>query len=304
MFRAYAVDLNDIRPLIKDESATSIYDEVKTNKIKATLKKILTAESPFLDSEKICNLFFPAQSCPVFLSHSGQNKEEVDQFAQWLKEHFEINSFIDSDLWGCIKDLQLSLDHDFCRIDPVTRKHIDKNTKQPDKRTTYSYSDRNISTAHVHMILCHALTQMIDSAECFIFLKSSESYALENGKDGTFSPWIFHKLATVDTIRENRCRETMPPDTALESYSGIYECIGGMPKVFYPIALKRPFLLKKADLIRWSSHNFETDENGSLTQTILAHFNQIKLNDRTKQPTQKWEKALNWLYQNCHNKRG
>lgn len=36
MFRAYAVDLNDIRPLIKNESATSIYDEVKTNKIKVS----------------------------------------------------------------------------------------------------------------------------------------------------------------------------------------------------------------------------------------------------------------------------
>ena len=69
MFRAYAVDLNDIRPLIRDEPAASIYNEVKTNKIKTTLKKILTAESPFLDSEQICNLFFPAQSCPVFLSH-------------------------------------------------------------------------------------------------------------------------------------------------------------------------------------------------------------------------------------------
>ena len=304
MFRAYAIDLNEISPLIKNEPAQSIYNKVKTENIKETLKNILTAESPFLDSEKICNLFFPAQNCPVFLSHSGQNKEEVEQFAQWLKRHFEINAFVDSDLWGCIKDLQKSLDHDFCRIDPETHEHIDKNTKQNGKRTTYSYSDRNTSTAHVHMMLCHALTQMIDSAECFIFLKSSKSYTLENGKDGTFSPWIFHELATVDTIRENRCRETMPPDTALESYSGIYECVGGMPKVFYPIALKRPFLLKKADLIRWSSHNFETDENGSLTQTILAHFNQIKINDRTKQPTQKWEKALNWLYQKCHSKRG
>lgn len=303
MFRAYAVDLNDIRPLIKDESATSIYDEVKTNKIKATLKKILTAESPFLDSEKICNLFFPAQTCPVFLSHSGQNKEEVEQFAQWLKEHFEINSFIDSDLWGCIKDLQLSLDHDFCRIDPETRKHIDKKDKLVSKRTTYSYSDRNISTAHVHMMLCHALTQMIDSAECFIFLKSSESYALENGKDGTFSPWIFHELATVDTIRTNRNRETLPTSIALESYSRIYESVAGMPKVFYPIALKRANLLKMADFNRWCSQDFEPHDNSRL-QAILeyAYPNYKKTAKPTIEPKEKWEKALNWLYENCQSK--
>ena len=303
MFRAYAIDLNEIRPLIKNEPAQSIYNKVKTENIKETLKKILSAETPFLDSEKLCQLFFPVQNCPVFISHSGRNKEEVEQFAQWLKKHFEIDAFVDSDLWGCIEDLQQSLDYDFCRIDPDTHKHIDKNTKQNGKRTTYSYSDRNTSTAHVHMMLCHALTQMIDSAECFIFLKSSESYTLENGKDGTFSPWIFHELATVDTIRENRCRETMPPDTALKSFSEIYECVGGMPEVFYPIALKRPFLLNKADLEKWAANDFDASDYITAIFNIV-YSSQNSSTPKTPKPKEKWEKALNWLYQNCHSKRG
>ena len=191
MFRAYAIDLSEIRSLIENETAQSIYDELKTETIKETLKKILSAKTPFLDSDELCNLFFPVQNCPVFLSHSGQNKKEVEQFAQWLKKHFEINSFVDSDLWGCVKDLQQSLDYNFCRIDPSTYKHIDINDTRLGKRTTYSYSERNISTAHVHMMLCHALTQMIDVAECFIFIKSSESYGLENGIDG---PKFFTQL--------------------------------------------------------------------------------------------------------------
>lgn len=50
MFRAYAIDLNEISPLIKNEPAQSIYNKAKTENIKETLKKILSAETPFLDS--------------------------------------------------------------------------------------------------------------------------------------------------------------------------------------------------------------------------------------------------------------
>lgn len=106
MFRAYVLDLENIAPLIKNESSLSIYDDVKTSKIIETLENILSAKKAFLNAKELCDLFFPSAECPVFLSHSGQNKLNVRKFAQWLKRNFELNAFIDSDLWGCIADLQ------------------------------------------------------------------------------------------------------------------------------------------------------------------------------------------------------
>ena len=97
MFRAYALDLEEIGSLIENESSSSIYDDVKTSKIVKTLEDVLSAKKDFLNAKDLCDLFFPSVECPVFLSHSGQKKRNVRKFAQWLKKNFEINAFIDSD---------------------------------------------------------------------------------------------------------------------------------------------------------------------------------------------------------------
>ena len=47
MFGAYVVNLEDIEPLINDEPAKSIYDDVKKSEIIETLKGILSAEKNF-----------------------------------------------------------------------------------------------------------------------------------------------------------------------------------------------------------------------------------------------------------------
>lgn len=304
MFRAYAVDLNEIYPLIQNEPAESIYSPNNTEELTNTLKDILNAKRKFLDAEELCDLFFPSKDCPVFISHSGKNNKEVQQFAQWLNKQFDIKAFIDSDLWGCIETLQKNIDSTSCSR--ITHKYVDKDNKEH-KWTAYSYSDRNENTAHVHMMLSHALTQMIDLAECFIFVKSSESYSLEDGKKGTFSPWIFHELATVDTIRENKSRKTIPEKIVLESDSHIVKSAAGEPKVFYPIALKRPFLLKKSDLEKWQSNskNF-LPQHPTHSSVDFDLQSAVKLcedvGNGTVQATQKWEKALNWLYMNYHKK--
>lgn len=50
MFRAYALDLEKIEPLIKNESSLSIYDDVKTSKIIETLEDILSAKKRIFES--------------------------------------------------------------------------------------------------------------------------------------------------------------------------------------------------------------------------------------------------------------
>lgn len=283
MFRAYALDLEKIEPLIKNESSLSIYDDVKTSKIIETLEDILSAKKEFLKADDLRNLFFPSAECPVFLSHSGQNKQNVRKFAQWLKKNFEINAFIDSDLWGCIADLQRKIDAKYSKGD---------NGK-------YDYEKRNYSTAHVHMMLSHALTQMIDYSECFIFLKSSESISIQDTQKGTFSPWIFHELATVDTIRENRNRKSLPKD--LMKHESFSKAIGGTEneiKIFYPVPCNLLISLSKRDLENWQS-NFMNPYSDRLKRIMKYAGTLCEDNgDEITIAKTKWEKALNWLYKN------
>lgn len=300
MFRSYALDLNEIYPLIKDQSADSLYSSFDVESVSDTLNNMLNAKAPFLNAKDLCNLFFPSVECPVFLSHSGKDKEKVRQFAQWLNEKFEINAFIDSDLWGCIDTLQRKLDRPY-QIDPVTRKRVVNPGNS--RRATYDYTERNYSTAHVHMMLSHALTQMIHSSECFIFLRTSKSISHHDALIGTFSPWIFHELATVDTIKVNRSRNSLPTDDSLaqENFSVLTECVGSRREIFYPVPLNRPYRLTKDELEEWASQIVDFDnDSDSFDDPFSLFFDDFGYDDSL--PTKKWERALNWLYENCSSK--
>lgn len=300
MFRAYALDLDQIGSLIEKEPVESIYDNVDREKINSSLKDILKANVAYLNGEKLIEFFPSFKCCPVFLSHSGLDKGRVEQFAQWLKKNFEINSFIDSDLWGCIKDLQWQID---------STKLVERNQQSTDQQIKqyvstrcsapfFDYTDRNDSTAHVHIMLCEALARMIDKAECFIFLGSSNSYS---DQKGTFSPWIFHELSTVDIIRENRNRTSMPdflPELICFS-SRMFECDEGNKKikVFYPVPLKRHALLTKKDLEIWGDEKFSTEPCKDYMSDEAVRLCE------NKNAKEKWEMALNWLYSYSHEKR-
>ena len=244
-------------------------------------------------------MFFPSVECPVFLSHSGKDKKEVRQFAQWLNEKFEIDTFIDSDLWGCIDVLQKRLDRPY-QIDPKTRQRVTNSEKY--HTATYDYTERNYSTAHVHMMLSHALTQMIHSSECFIFLRTSKSISHQDSVRGTFSPWVFHELATVDTIKVNRSRDSLPQDDLLaqENFSVLTECVGGRKEIFYPVPLIRPYRLSKDELEMWASQSFDSDDSGCFNDPLSLF--RYDSNHDLSLPTKKWERALNWLYENCSSK--
>lgn len=303
MFRAYALDLDSITSLIENESCESIYEEVDREKINSSLKDFLKQKPHSLNGKKLMDLFFPSKNCPVFLSHSGLDDKRVTQFSQWLKRNFEINSFIDSDLWGCIKDLQWEIDQE-CKTNAGTKEQIVRYIQSRCSGNTFDYTERNYNTANVHIMLCHALTQMIDSAECFIFLGSSNSYSEQDGDKGTFSPWIFHELSTVNVIREHKIRDTVPemlPE--LRCFSSLNESAGEkrIVQIFYPTPLERHALLKKTDLENWVKGMSDSGRCNDWYMDIAARLcNDVA--DGTIDAKEKWEKALNWLYKNCCEK--
>src|SRR5574344_199701 len=194
MYRAYALNLYEINKLISKESVENPFKldtKILEYKLQTYIKNVsLNNRNPRINAATIWDDIFPEITADIFISHSGANKAKVVQLSNWLWNNFQIKAFIDSDFWGCISNLQKSIDKEYCR-------YYDKEIK----RYLHSYEQRNISTAHVHMILSYALTRMIDKTECFFFLKSEESVSINDYFENTKSPWIFHELATVDTIR-------------------------------------------------------------------------------------------------------
>ena len=135
--------------------------------------------------------WFPDIDADIFLSHSHQDEEFIIEFAALLYAVFGLKAFIDSCVWLYCDELLRKIDDSYCQFN--------------NDNDFYDYKKRNQSTSHVHMLLNGALTKMIDSTECFIFVGTSNSIhltpsAIKEEKYSTYSPWIYSELLTSRII--------------------------------------------------------------------------------------------------------
>ena len=176
MYKRYCIEQQEIEKLTGALEAKSLWDEPKYAEWKKTLQQKLenyienNPRNEKLKADEIYNLFYPEKDIPIFISHSSKNKDIAQKLALWLKEKLGLYSFIDSDLWGNISEIQSSLDNKYCK-----------------SGTKFDYEKRNQCTAHVHMILTYALTRMIDKSDFFIFVKSNKSVSLQDSVQRTNS---------------------------------------------------------------------------------------------------------------------
>ena len=190
MFRAFSFEPSktEVESFTSDHQAThdfcSLFDDA------GSLESAVNALGS-MDAEKIRRIWFRQCDADVFLSHSSDDDAFAKSFGAYLSSSFGLKVFIDSLSWHHMDEMLSALDKEHC-----------VNERGPDgKVITYSYAKRNVTTAHVHMILSHALTAMIFSTECFIYLKTPNSAISESKRRlETFSPWLFHELAMVDVI--------------------------------------------------------------------------------------------------------
>lgn len=258
MYRAFKIEANyKLNKLLNQQSDDNskfeklysiVKKQTKPNLEPKLLKMInyssLTMKS--LDADSIWNEWFPRIEVDVFISHSSKDTRLAKSLARWLNTQHQLTSFIDSEIWGHSDELLKEVDNIYC---------LNRN------KTKYLYKNRNGSTAHVHMMLSYALTRMIERTECFIFSQSHNSATVEESVNGTYSPWVFHELATVDTIEPKKPMRLMNKITNQRSVA-ITESLH--LKIKYPLLGKRLRKINPEDLLNWARIKSNREKSNSL----------------------------------------
>lgn len=195
-----------------------------------------TGPGGMLRASDIQKSWFPQINSDIFISHSHADKKLAISFAGFLHNVFGLTSFIDSCVWGYSNELLKLIDNEYC---------------YNQDQDTYSYSKRNSSTSHVHMILNSALSKMIDNSECILFLNSPNSIAPDetiNTTAKTYSPWIFSEIMLTQLVRKRKASEHRRKILkSSRNFSAINEAL----RVEYEFDLSHLNILSVDDIIEW-----------------------------------------------------
>lgn len=145
-----------------------------------------------IDGTKLQEEWFPQINADIFLSHSHKDEELAKSFAGWIKENFELNVFIDSCVWGYGYDLLKEINNQY----NVTNKN--------EFNVTYDYDQVIYAASHINIMMSTALSKMIDKTKCIIFLNTPNSINEKELVSKTYSPWIYHEIATTKLIMNNK----------------------------------------------------------------------------------------------------
>ena len=147
-----------------------------------------------LIASKLTADWFPDIPCHVFISHARKDSELAVQLAGFLKYEFQLDSFIDSSVWGHSDDLLRIIDDEYC---------------WQEESGNYNYQQRNRSTSHVYMMLSTALARLISQCECVIFLNTPASISSKGYIHGdvTESPWIYSEIAMTSLLQKKNRSE-------------------------------------------------------------------------------------------------
>jgi hypothetical protein len=183
MYRGFKLPLLSFDDPSYYQTGLRLFNEQKAP-IRSALKNFMYG-SNFLDGSKIQSSWFPQVDADIFISHSHADEDIAVSLAGWLWDEFGLVSFIDSLVWGYSNELLKEIDNAYC---------LNEGGKN------YDYDTRNYSTSHVHMMLCTALTMMIDRTECLFFLNTPSSVCPTENIEKTLSPWIYFEIATTKIV--------------------------------------------------------------------------------------------------------
>lgn len=231
MFQSFRVDAEDITvSRASRASGFNIED----------LEKLLISSEP-IDAEVVAKVIFPGGVPDVFLSHSHTDVEKATHLAVEM-ENLGLKVFIDSEIWGSVFDLLKKIDERFC---------------YQETSRTFNYDYRNITTSNTFMILNSALIKMIDKAEIFMFVGSSNSLVFDSTKnlldeDKTYSPWIHSELLFSSMARvtvPDRFKRVLIFDEARIKTEASLEA--EKPRFIHPADTKHLLHITSDKLVTW-----------------------------------------------------
>lgn len=132
---------------------------------KVNLEKFLTDRGA-LDGEALKKEFFPTTvKVDVFISYSHRDENNALAIAGWLKSKYNVEVFVDVNIWKSAITLLRNIDNEYCVLRYV----------EGDNSKTYNYRRRNLSTACVYLLLNSVLMEIIDKCRCLIFINTKHS---------------------------------------------------------------------------------------------------------------------------------
>lgn len=140
-----------------------------------------------IDADQIQQNIFPNyKKYDVFISHSHQDLELVQKFAFYLRNTLGLKVFIDSEVWGYVDDLLMSVNNQYAKIG----------------EKLYDYKKCNLNASVIYLMLSNAIHDVINETECLFFINTPNSInSEENIEETTESPWIYDELKTTSIIK-------------------------------------------------------------------------------------------------------
>lgn len=163
-------------------------ENVDENSLRQILNEKIV-QNDAIQAKEVMDEWFPRAHYDVFLSHSHKDEDLCHLIVRFLT-NMGLTVFMDSMVWGYCNDLLKDIDNEYSYIEETGN---------------YSYEIRNNSTAHVHMMLASALSEVLDNSECILFLNTPQSicYNELTKTNQTASPWIYHELVMTKLLRMN-----------------------------------------------------------------------------------------------------
>ena len=140
-----------------------------------------------IDADQIQQNIFPNYNkYDVFISHSHQDLALVQKFAYYLRNTLGLKVFIDSEVWGYVDDLLMSVNNQYAKIG----------------EKLYDYKKCNLNASVIYLMLSNAIHDVINETECLFFINTPNSInSEENIEETTESPWIYDELKTTSIIK-------------------------------------------------------------------------------------------------------
>ena len=219
-----------------------------------------------LSAKLIMEDWFSLIDCHIFLSHSHKDFNSALTVAGVLKEKLNIDTFIDSTIWGNSNDLLKIIDDKYC---------------YNENSGSYIYESRNYSTTHIHLMLMNALVNMINKTECLFFLNTPQSTSIKDEiSNSTNSPWIYTELNTAKTINkitpERLLRYTKMYSDTLTKAENLNESENKKFEISYDIELSHLKTIDADFFEQWLDQNYMLNAENALNDL----YKKIPINNK------------------------